>query len=303
MTKRIPRNLIEHLGWRPNQTIPLAPTPAPTPPPPAATSSSPFTIEHIIRGTTFYSDKKEDSKWIGLPIALREALTFATPAGIVASAPEFIAAKTKTEKTHDFWKNWYTVHTEENIGIDKKGRFYTKNKPVLVVVHGGGILTPERIEQAYTEGLVDHSAKYTQKEFDELLEGKITGTSSTLPLFRLEEIKVGISSLPHRFGIIMPYETAQKTNSGYHQKKPFLENPLVLARAGTLEHLEKFYEKSKHTDGDLGNYHPFKGRDPQQPQGRVLFVSNNYDGLSGFSILDISGRFVGVAPEAHGKKI
>ena len=67
------------------------------------------------------------------------------------------SAKVKAEKDHDFWQKWYTVHTEENIGIDKKGLFYTQNEPVLVIVNGGGILTPERIKQAYKEGLKENN--------------------------------------------------------------------------------------------------------------------------------------------------
>ena len=103
----------------------------------------------------------------------------------------------------------------------------------------------------------------------------------------------------------MPYSLAQGTKSGYHQKKPFLENPLVLARtAGSHDSLEAFYEKAKASDGDLGNYHPFSGRDASVPQGRVLFVDSDYCyGLHGGFSLNSGSRFVGVAPEAKGKEL
>ena len=267
---------------------------------PISISHSSFSIDDILKGKTFYSNEQDNGKYIGVPVALQQALEYATNSGIVATMPELIAAKVKADKTHDFWKQWYTVHTEENIGIDKKGRFYAKNKPILAVVNGGGILTPERIKQAYSEGLIDHSAKYTDEEFDSLLDGKLPDGSS-LKFYTIEDIKKGISNLPHRFGVVMPYELAQKTESKQYQNEQFLENPLVIARNGGLENLESYFEKAKDDDG-LGNWHVYKDRDASVPQGRLLYLVSNFDGLDGDLSLDNLGRFVGVAPEARAKK-
>ena len=253
-----------------------------------------FSIDDILKGTTFYSNEQKDGKYIGLPIALEQALEHAGSNGIVATMPELIAAKVKADKSHKFWKKWYTTHTEENVGVDKKGRFYSKNEPVLVVVNGEGILTPDRIRKAYSDGLVGHSAKYTDDEFNGLLDGKLPGGNS-IDIYPYEDIEKGVSDLPHQFGVVMPYKKAKGTKSGYHQKKPFLENPLVLARtAGSHDYLESFYEKAKASDGDLGNYHPFSGRDATIPQGRVLFVNNTNNGLNGNKNLNNNGRFVGI---------
>ena len=301
MTHIIPRNLIKHLEWTPgqepikqSQSVPIM-TPS--------QSISQYSIDDILKGNTFYSEEKDSNdKYIGLPIALAQALDYATLNGIVATMPELISAKVKADKTHDFWQKWYSVHTEENIGIDKKGLFYKKNEPVLVIVNGGGILTPERIKQAYTNGLIDNSAKYTDTEFNDLLEGKLPN-GVNIPLYNFEDIKTGKSGLPHQFGVVMPYSMAQATSSGYHQKEAFLENPLVIARsAGVLDQLEAYYELAKAGDNDLGNYHPFSGRDTTTPSGRLLFLDFNYGGLNGINDLNNIGRFVGVAPEAQGKK-
>jgi len=287
MIKVIPdeelERFIKNTGWVPGQEVPVQSKVKHVVKP-----AFEYDIEDILKGKTFYNDK--------LPVALEQALDYAGSDGIVTSMPELISAKVKAGKGHDFWKQWYTVHTEENIGVDKKGLFYSKGEPVLVVVNGGGILVPDRIKQAYEEGLLNGSAKYDDEEFDMLLEGKLP--DSSIGLYRFEEIKKGISNLPHRFGIVMPYKMAQKTKSGYYKKKAFLENPLVIARAGGLENLEAYYEKAKDSDGDLGNYHPFEGRDAFTPQGRVLFLYGNCGGLHGDDDLDYIGRFVGVAPEA-----
>jgi len=300
MTHIIPRNLIKHLEWTPGQepTTHSQSVPIMTP----FQNISQYSIDDILKGKTFFSEEKDGAKYIGLPIALTQALEYATFDGIVATMPELISAKIKADKSHDFWQKWYSVHTEENIGIDKKGLFYKKNEPVLVIVNGGGILTPERIKQAYTEGLIDNSAKYTDTEFNDLLEGKLP-SGITIPLYNFEDIKTGKSGLPHQFGVVMPYSIAQGTSSGYHQKEAFLENPLVIARAaGVLDQLEAYYKLAKADDNDLGNYHPFSGRDATTSQGRLLYLSNYYDGLNGSYNLNNDGRFVGVAPEAQGKK-
>ncbi|MFA6073161.1 MAG: hypothetical protein WC758_03545 [Candidatus Woesearchaeota archaeon] len=300
MIKIIPREQIKHLEWAHGQA-PLDPSHV-VPNIPLFQNNSIVNIDDILNGKTFFSEEKdENGKYIGLPIALSQVLEYATSDGYVATMPELIVAKIKADKSHDFWQKWYSVHTEENIGIDKKGKFYSKDEPVLVVVNGGGILTPDRINQAYTEGLIGNSAKYTDKEFDDLLDGKLPDNTS-IQLYRFEEIKKGITSLPHRFGVVMPYSMAKGTSSGYHKKDGFTTNPLVIARAGGIENLESYYNLAKHSDGDLGNYHPFSGRDASTPQGRLLYLDDSYDGLSGYDSLINNGRFVGVAPEAHRAK-
>ena len=242
-------------------------------------------IQAIIDGEECYNSD--------MPTALEKALEY----GLAATMPELIAAKLEADKDHAFWKKYFTTHSEENIGPNLKEserKYYKKSEHLLVVVHGGGLLTPERIRQAYQEGLNEGSAVYTDEEWTNLLKGKLPGG---IKLYTLEQVMKGIEK-PHRFGVVMPYSMAQQTESGYHQKQPFLDNPLVIARNGGLENLDEYYEKAKHSDGDLGNHHPFQDRDASTPGGRLLVLGNNYDGLYGVIILYGNGRFVGVAPEA-----
>jgi len=259
-----------------------------------------YSIDDILRGKIFYSNVK-DSKgnYIGLDVAFGQALDYVNSDGIVVTMPELIAAKIKADSSHHFWQNFYCLHTEENIGIDKKGNFYSKNEPVLVIVNGGGILTPNRIRQAYNEGLINNSASYRNAEFDGLLEGRLPNGDS-IHLYRFEEIKKGVSNLPHRFGVVMPYKMAQETKPGYHNKNAFIDNPLVIARVAAMKHLEPYYERAKDPDKDIGNYHPFKGREPYPPQGRLLFLNAyNYLDIHESYGLHYYGYFVGVAPETR----
>ena len=293
MIKIIPREQIKHLEWNTNNPLPANSSNTTNTVPIQNFLNQEVSLDAIIAGTPFYDSK--------ISVALQHVLEYATSDGYVATMPELIAAKIKADKDNFLWQDWYSVHTEENIGIDKKGRFYTKDEPVLVVVNGGGILTPERINKAYEDELINGSAKYSDNEFDDLLDGKLPDNTS-IQLYRFEEIKKGITSLPHRFGVVMPYSMAKGTSSGYHKKDGFTTNPLVIARAGGIENLEAYYNLAKHLDGDLGNYHPFSDRDASTPQGRLLYLDYYFGGLNGYSDLSNNGRFVGVAPEAHSSK-
>jgi len=102
--------------------------------------------------------------------------------------------------------------------------------------------------------------------------------------------------LPRRYAVALDYKAVQKTKSGYHDKREFVENQLVIARVVDMNNLETYFDKAKHlTNNYLGNWHPFAGRDPSQAHGHLLFLSNDYyDGLSGNFSLNGTGRFVGV---------
>ncbi|MBI4448179.1 hypothetical protein HY643_04305 [Candidatus Woesearchaeota archaeon] len=249
----------------------------------------------IALGKTFYSGKRDsDGRWVGIADALRQALGYAGKYGFVASMPEFIAARCLVGKEHEFWRNWYTTLSEEDFGIDKKGLYGKKNEPVLVVLHGGGILTPNRIEQAINEGLVDSSAKYRDAEFDGLLEGKLPD-GKKVKLYTLDDLKKETKILEHNFGVVMPYEVARASESGWHRKKEFLSNPLVIARVVDLENLEAYFGKAKYPDGTLGNFHTFESRSPNQAQGLLLFLNSIGLNLNCNNNLNIDGRSVGVS--------
>ncbi len=298
MTKVIPPRLIEHLAWKPGQASPEPPVPKSSSHG-SGVSVGTISLDDIVKkGKTFFSDTQDKGKWIGLPIAMEEAINYATSNGIVVTMPELIAAKIKADKEHDFWKKWHTVYTEESIGIDKKGLFYKKDEPVVVIVNGGGILTPGRIKQAYADGLIGNSAQYSEDEFEALLEGR--GFDETIHMYKLEDIQAGKlpTELPHRFGVVLPYKTASETSSGHQKNTP--NNPLALARAASLENLEAYYNLAKDSKDQLGCWHVYgSDRDPKQPQGRMLLLYSGDNGLNGDSDLDDGGRFVGVAPEAH----
>jgi len=289
--KRIPRNLIQHLEWKPQDgAFPTPPTsPAPQP------AQTLLSIDNLINhGRSFYNtDTDSDGKAIGVTQSLKQAMEH----GTVASLPYLIAGKAQAATENYLWQSWFSA-SEEHVGIDKEGRFGTAGKPVVVVVHGFRLLTPDRIMQAYADGLTPQgAAKLTETEFGHLLEGKLPSDES-IQLYTVDQAKDNLRDPFGNYAVIVDFELA-KAQNGYATKDKFLKNPLVLARSGVNIALSTYFDKAKNTDGKVGNHHRLAEIDPQQPQGRVLFVYDNYNGLIGNNNLYINGRFVGVAPEAR----
>ncbi len=273
-------------------------------PTPQTTQQRTSSIDALVNsGREFYS-KQIDRRgnYIGVPIALQEVYDQMGSDVVVATMPYLVAGKAKADKSNYLWQKWFTALSEENAGIDKNGKLVGRDQPVVLTLHGGGILTPQRINQAYIEGLTpQNTAKFTDEEFDNLLNG-VLPSGESINLYTVDDVRQGRIPDPFgRYAVWMPAETAKAKPSGYHAKSDFMNNELVIARAGTLDHLDAYFEKAQHSSNhNLGNWHRCGKIDFRQPQGRVLFVDDDYYGLSGNDGLDHDGRFVGVAPEAPG---
>jgi hypothetical protein len=297
MTSIIPRELIRHLEWSPGQEEPQKPSPKPIQQTKPQNISS---IDTLVReGKPFYSAERDGSgKFIGAARSLEQALGYATNEGIVASMPYLIAGKSKAAKENYLWKNWFTALSEENAGIDKKGILGKKGQELVITVHDGGLLNKERIMQAYNEGLTpQNAAKYKQKEFNDLLKG-VLPNGENIELYTIDDIKRRIPEPFGRYAVWMPAEVAKSKSSGYHSKTDFMDNELVIARAGTLEYLDAYFEEAKKSDGTVGNWHRLGEIDFSQPQGRVLFLGGSCGGLGGDYNLSSDGRFFGVSPRS-----
>ncbi len=241
-----------------------------------------------IRGKIFYDFNVSDS--------LRQAQTYATSGGYVASLPDIIRGKTLAPFTDNIWKKWYAANSEESVLITPQG-----NKVVLIS-HGNGLLAnhPERIEQAFSETLFDYSSVlFTFKEAKTLLSGKLLD-GTEIPLFPYSEF-IKTKPQTRTYGIILDFDEAKKINSAYQKNSIQRKNKLAIARAGGEEQLNELLKKSKDLfeKDEWSNRHQFDLVDSDQPHGRLLCVFDTILGL--LSVIDLVsyGRFVGVAPETH----
>lgn len=171
---------------------------------------------------------------------------------------------------------------------------------MVVVVHGGGILTADRIKRGRQEGFLNGAVRLTDEEINELLKEKIEGR--TIPVYSYDDF-VGKTSIPANYGIVLDFELAKNTTSDYHSLDKLERNPLFVARAGGVQ-LAREYLKSVAQVYDCqiyGNWHSFKNIDANKPQGRLVYLCYDNNGLGGNDSISNSGRFVGVqTPKVHG---
>jgi len=162
--------------------------------------------------------------------------------GYIVTLPELIASLAKAEKQHDVWRRPTNLHTEKFCDYDVHGLFYQANTPVLMFIHGGGILDPDVIIESLCEKRGNESfelpASYSPLRNKSLLE------SLDIPIYTFEQIQKGESSLPHRYAVITPISEFDASEKSLFGKKSFMTNPAVIASVGDMNHLETFYENA-----------------------------------------------------------
>ena len=217
------------------------------------------------------------------PRALRRALQYAGDDGFVASMPQLLHARANASYDHVIWNTWFTPNSEENVVKTPQGN------RVVVAVHGGGMYgSPERFERVYRqsvdqsnpEGLTGQfTGKITERESRDVLEGKLPD-GTEIPVYPFEEFKQGIADLPIRYGVILDYELARQSLSGYVDLEVLKDDPNMIVRAGGVEaaaaYIDKFGER--HNTKMMGNWHAYNRINPDQPQNRILFLAGNKDG-------------------------
>ena len=205
-----------------------------------------------VQGEVFYDGN--------LPNALREAQKYAGKEGYVASMPQLLQGRVKAPNDDGIWADWFTVNSEENVGKTAQG------KPVVIAVHGGGIFSsPERIERAYSDKLVNYAGKLDDKEIKDLLAGKLPD-GTQIPVYSFSQFKKGISGLPRQYAVVMDFDEVRQTTSGYQNADGLKDNPLTIVRAGGVEQAATYIEraKEKHNTKNYGNWHPFGRKYPDQ---------------------------------------
>ncbi len=217
------------------------------------------------------------------PRALRRALQYAGDDGFVASMPQLLHARANASYDHVIWNTWFTPNSEENVVKTPQGN------RVVVAVHGGGVYaSPERFEKVYRtsvdqsnpEGLTGQfTGKITERESRDVLDGKLPD-GTEIPVYPFEEFKQGIADLPIRYGVILDYELARQSLSGYVELEVLKDDPNMIVRTGGVEanaaYLDKF--RDRYNTKMMGHWHAYNRINPDEPQNRILFLAGNKDG-------------------------
>ena len=229
---------------------------------------------------------------IGVAHAMGKAFEIAGSGSIVASLPLLIAAKSRAGYHHTLNSETYHALSEENAGIDRHGTLGEAGEPVVVVVHGGGLLTPDLIRSAIPKGLTANgAAKYADWQFADLLKGKL-GDGKSIELYTVDEVREGLVQYPFgQYGVWMNARELSNTTSYWQTKSEFMNHPLVLARAGTPSYLEAYFDKICSDRRQVGLTHLYERTDYEVPEGIILRVYENYNGLDGARSISMEGGF------------
>ena len=250
--------------------------------------------------------------------ALRRALRHAGDDGFVASLPQLLHARVNADYDNIIWNTWFFANSEENVVTTPQGN------PVVVTVHGGGIFgKPARLERALRADLSRHNAhgltgqyaaKITAQEAGGLLRGRLPG-GTEFPVYDFEEFRQGVGDLPWRYGVVLDFEAAKASATGYVPFDALRNDPVTICRAGGVEEAAAYLEKARKRNdtSTMQVSHRHGAIDPTEPQTRLLTLGGNrggvgsdgHEGLSwgygedwGFSAsgpVDM-GRYIAVAP-------
>ena len=160
---------------------------------------------------------------------------------------------------------------------------------VIVVIHGGGIYaSPERFEKMYYAS-TDHrsihgytgqfAGKISEREARDVSAGKLPD-GTEVPVYPFNEFKQGIRDLPIRYGVILDFELARQSLSGYVEFEVLKDDPNMIVRTGgaaaNIAYLDRF--RARHNTKLMGHWHPYNRIDPDQPQTSTLFLAGNEGG-------------------------
>jgi len=250
---------------------------------PAGSETPQQTVLKELIGFTFYD--------VHLPSALKQSQDYAQRGGFVASLPQLLYGRSIAPLDNEIWTGTFTAFSEEIIGKDSSG------KDVLIVVHGGGILsTPERIRQAYRDILTENrAAKLYHDEITNFLDGKLPD-GTEIPVYSFEEFKTNTTDLPKRYAVVLDLNKVKSTKSGNDSFYGLSENPLFITRVGGYDLAKKFLEKFSNNRGRrFGNMHTYEDIDTYEPQGKLLFLGKSSLGVN--NNVFYHGNFVSVDPD------
>jgi hypothetical protein len=223
--------------------------------------------------------------------SLDEATEYAGNNGVVASLPYLIAGKAAAEHLSYLWSWYLAANSQEYFGIDRQGKLLKPGSPTLIIVHGGSILTPKRMRR-YTSY---EEAKISSADFKGLLEGRLS-EGDEIDIYTIQELRRGLIPDPFgKYGVVLD-STNISALSGDLDKKDFMENPLVLARAGTMEYLDGFFDKTKGKSGKVGNHELWINDSLEKPFAKSLILKEGSQGFCGVLPRRLD-RYVAVRPE------
>ena len=230
-------------------------------------------VESLIRhGQVISSNKNE-----GIEKILKKAVKKAKDKGIIATLPYLVAGSSIGRSNLFLGEHSIISHSEENIILDREKILTGSVRTVLLCIHGGGLLTPNRISKLCKVDLTHNgSVKYFDEEIIGVLKGQLPN-GDNIKLYHVDDVlNEKIPNPFGRYGIWQEFKQAKQWSSGFYKENDFMNNSIVHARVGSLEYLEEYFRKSiyfQFTDRHCCG-HNFQEIDTRQSQGYFLEIND-----------------------------
>ncbi len=217
-------------------------------------------------------------------LALRQAVIYAGDDGFVASLPQLLHARVNADYDNVIWNTWITANSEESVVTTPQGNH------VVVTVHGGGIFgKPSRLERSLradlsrhnTHGLTgQYAARITESEASELLGGRLSD-GTEFPVYDFDAFRQGIADLPWRYGVVLDFETAKKSETGHVTFDTLRDDPIMICRAGGVEAAAAYLDRTakRNDTSKMRIMHGLDAINPDEPQTVLLTLGGNKGGL------------------------
>ncbi|HLD40435.1 MAG TPA: hypothetical protein VJB13_04825 [Candidatus Nanoarchaeia archaeon] len=235
---------------------------------------------------------------------MQDALQEAQQYGEVLTLPEVLEALGLSSFQGFLAEVPVTVQTEEIIGKTKAGN------AVAIVVHGKGLLTPQRIiagtiiEKIVDNMVPDHGLTHTvsgkgqfalpleREELTALLAGNI------VPLYSYSGFTKE-SNLPREYAIVRDLDLNTEVLNGDYSFTILKKIPRLISLAGGQENLENCFDLWQvKLGGERMHYsHTLHYLDLNQPQGRLMEVHGARNLFYSFREMGGPARFVAVNRE------
>jgi hypothetical protein len=196
--------------------------------------------------------------------SLKAAKEYTTQSGNILSLPQIFELIINNPKNDELNKRWFTPLTEQLVGIDKYGGFTKKGKPVVITIHGWGILdSPEKMEHRHCAQYGDICfVRLAEKDINDVLHGGLPN-GKTILMYCYDQF-LEESALPTflhdnaNFGVYRSLDLALKTGSGHNKIPNFYNDSQLIVLAGsarmTREILD-FYNRDKEYHGQFNITH------------------------------------------------
>ena len=103
------------------------------------------------------------------------------------------------------------------------------------------------------------AGKISEQEARDVLEGRLPD-GTEVPVYPFEEFKQGIAELPIRYGVILDYELARQSLSGYVEIEVLKDDPNMIVRTGGVEATHPLGDRPATLPQPLGYLNPWLGR-------------------------------------------